>query len=64
MVAEQAVDIQALKALTAKTGKAQGEEGGGPGGRRMLWAQPAAGLPARGTGSQHAAVPGVADQTV
>jgi putative transposase len=57
MVAEQALDIQALKAITAKTGTAQGEEGGGTGCRRTLWAQPAAGVPVSGPGSEHAAVP-------
>jgi hypothetical protein len=57
MVAEQALDLQALKAVTAKTGKAQGEEGGGTGGRCTRWAQPTAGVPVSASGSEHVAVP-------
>ncbi len=38
MVADQALDIQALKATNAKTGKAQGEASGGSVAHRALWA--------------------------
>ena len=57
LVAEQVLDIQAMKEITAKTGKIQGDEGGGTGCRRMLWAQPAAGVPVNGSGSEHTVVP-------
>ena len=57
MVAEQALDMQALKALTAKTGTAQGETDrryvdGGP-----RWAEPATGVSVGRAGSEHAARP-------
>ena len=56
MVADQALDIQTLKAITAKTGTAQGEEGGGSGGRRALWSEAATGVPVGGLRSEHAAI--------
>ena len=57
MVAEQALDIQALKAITAKTGNAQSEEGGRVFYGGTLWAEPTAGVSDRGSRSEHAAVP-------
>lgn len=57
MVAEQALDIQALKAVTTKTGRAQGEANGGPVDGRALWAESAMGLSVTRIGSEHAAVP-------
>ncbi len=51
MVAEQALDIQALKAINAKTGRAQGEASGGSVEHRALWAQSATGVPASRSGS-------------
>jgi len=57
MVAEQALDIQALKAITAKTGKAQGETDSGHLDGRALWAQPAASVSVSDPGSEHAPVP-------
>ena len=56
MVAEQALDIQALKTITAKTGKAQGEASRGPVGGGALWAESATGVPVSGAGSEHAAI--------
>ncbi len=46
MVAEQALDIQALKAINAKTGRAQGEASGGSVEHRARWAQSTPGVPA------------------
>ena len=57
IMAEHALAIQALKAITAKTGKAQGETArrhvsGGP-----LWAEPTPGVSIRNIGSEHVEVP-------
>jgi putative transposase len=57
MVAEQALDIQALKAITAKTGKAQGKTNGRHVAGGTLWAESTASVSVSGTGSEHAAVP-------
>lgn len=57
MVAEQALDIQALKAVTAKTGSAQGDASGRAVDGRALWAESATGLSVARTGSEHAAIP-------
>jgi putative transposase len=56
IVAEQALDFQALKAVTAKTSRAQGKPDGGhvPGG--TLWAASATGLSVNGAGSEPPAV--------
>ena len=56
MVAEQALDVQALKAINAKTGRAQGEASGGSVEHRALWAQSTTGVPPLGPRSKHAPV--------
>ena len=56
MVAEQALDIQALRAVTQKTGSAQGEANSGAVDGRALWAESATGVPRTGPRSKHAAV--------
>jgi putative transposase len=58
MGAEQALDIQALKAgTTKKTGRAQGETNGGPMDGRSLWAESATSLSVSRPGSEHLARP-------
>jgi putative transposase len=57
MVAEQALDIQALKAITAKTGKAQGETNCRHVAGGTLWAESATGVSVSRAGSEHAAIP-------
>ncbi len=57
VVAEQALDIQALKAVTAKTGSVQGEANGGAVDSRALWAEPVTGLSVARIGSEYAAIP-------
>jgi putative transposase len=56
MVAEQALDIQALKAITAKTGKAQGETDSRHVSGGTLWAESATGVSISGAGSEHVTV--------
>jgi len=57
MVAKQALDIQALKAITEKTGSAQGEASSGPMGGRALWAESTASESVSGSGSEYIALP-------
>ena len=57
MVAVQALDLQALKALTAKTGKAQSETNRRQVADGTLWAESTASVSVSGAGSQHTAVP-------
>jgi hypothetical protein len=56
MVAEQALDIQALKATPQKTGSAQGETNCGPADGRTRWAQSATSVPLHRARSEHAPV--------
>ena len=57
MVAEQALDIQALKTITTKNWKAKGETDSGHLDDRVLWAQPTASVSVSATGSEHGLVP-------